>query len=86
MDTNMTFDDLRRLLIECAGLPDSRELTERDLDTGLRDLGYDSLVQLEIAARIKQEFGVGIPDAELMALHTLGAILDRVNTSINAAA
>jgi minimal PKS acyl carrier protein len=86
MGTNMTFGDLRRILIECAGLPEEVELTERSLDTELGDLGYDSLAQLETAARITQQFGVEIPDEEVADLRTLRAILDRVNMSINSAA
>jgi act minimal PKS acyl carrier protein len=86
MGTNMTFEDLRRILIECAGLPEEGELTERNRDTEFGDFGYDSLALLETAARIKQEFDVEIPDDEVANLRTPRAILDRVNTSINTAA
>lgn len=85
MSTIMTFDDLRTMLVDCAGLAEGVDFTERHLDTELDSLGYDSLAVLETAARIKQEFGVDIPDNEVIDLRTPRLILDRVNTSISAA-
>lgn len=81
MTRTMTFHDLRTILVDCSGLDDGVDLSERHLDTQLDSLGYDSLAVLETAARIKHEFGVDIPDEEVAELHTPRQILDRVNGS-----
>jgi acyl carrier protein len=86
MNTSMTFDDLRTMLVDCAGSTEGVGLGERHLDTELDSLGYDSLAVLETVARIKQEFGVDIPDNEVADLRTPRAILNRVNESIDAVA
>lgn len=75
----MTFEDLRRILIECAGLAYGVDFAEDILDTDFAELGYDSLALMEAAARIKQEFGVDIPDDQIAALKTPRAMLDTVN-------
>ena len=82
MSTIMTFDDLRTMLVDGAGLPEGVDFTEQHLDVELDALGYDSLAILVTAARIRQEFGVDIPDHEVVDLRTPRLILDRVNTSI----
>jgi acyl carrier protein len=81
MTKPMTFEDLRRILIECAGLAHGVEFTDDNLDTELTELGYDSLALLETAARIKQEFGVDISDEQITTLETPRAVLDTVNES-----
>ena len=82
MSKPMTFEDLRRILIECAGLTHGVEFTDSTLDAELAELGYDSLALMETAARIKQEFGVNIPDEQIVTLETPRAVLDAVNASI----
>ncbi|MDT0306494.1 acyl carrier protein [Streptomyces sp. DSM 44917] len=71
-----TIDDLRRLLVECAGsdatLPPGADIA----DTPFEDLGYDSLALMETAARIKQEFGIVIEDEALAEAETPRALLD----------
>lgn len=81
MSKPMTVEDLRRILIECAGLASGVEFTDATLDAELAELGYDSLALLETAARIKQEFGVHIPDEQILTLETPRAVLDTVNGS-----
>ena len=82
MNKPMTLEDLRRILVECAGLTHEAGFTDDILDTELVALGYDSLALLETAARIKQEFEVNIPDEQVVTLKTPRAVLDAVNKSI----
>jgi act minimal PKS acyl carrier protein len=74
----MNIDDLKRLLVECAGEDESAGLDGDILDRPFTDLGYDSLALMETAARIKQEFGVAVSDEEVAALETPRMLLDLV--------
>ncbi|MFC8365545.1 acyl carrier protein [Streptomyces griseorubiginosus] len=83
----MTLDDLRRILAECAGSEEGFDAPAEDvLDSLFEDLGYDSLALMETTARIKQEFGVHIPDDEITEVETPRALIDLVNGQITAAA
>ncbi|MFF3546895.1 acyl carrier protein [Streptomyces platensis] len=77
----MTLDDLRRLLIECAGETDDDSLSGDILDKDFTSLGYDSLAMLETAARITADYGVPVPDERIPELTTPRAVLDLVNTA-----
>ena len=78
----VNFDELRTILIEAAGTADDVDLTDDLIDTDLYDLGYDSLALMEMAALIKQRFGVVISDEEVTELRTFRLLLDRVNASV----
>jgi len=74
----MTIDDLRTILVACAGESDGvldGDIRNVDFD----ELGYDSLALMETAARIRSDFGVTIPDERIAELRTPGEILDVVN-------
>jgi act minimal PKS acyl carrier protein len=74
----MTIDDLRTILVSCAGESDGvLDGDIRDVDFDM--LGYDSLALMETAARIRSDFGVAIPDERIAELRTPGEILDLVN-------
>ncbi|MFE5873005.1 acyl carrier protein [Streptomyces roseifaciens] len=75
----MTVDDVRRILVECAGVDDSIDITGDISDRPFDELGYDSLALMESAAQIKQEFGVVVPDDELVEVETPRALIDLVN-------
>jgi acyl carrier protein len=44
-------------------------------DTSLEDLGFDSLVLVELAMKLRKEFGVVASDEELDEVETVGALL-----------
>ncbi|WP_240656478.1 acyl carrier protein [Streptomyces sp. V2] len=84
MNTPMSYDDLRAILVEAAGSAEGVDLTGQDiLDSDLYDVGYDSLALIEVGARIQQRYGIDIPDEEVTELRTFRTILDRVNSSIS---
>ncbi|MDX3380599.1 acyl carrier protein [Streptomyces niveiscabiei] len=86
MNTPMSYDDLRAILVEAAGSAEGVDLTSQDiLDSDLYDVGYDSLALIEVGARIQQRYGIDIPDEEVTELRTFRTILDRVNSSISTA-
>lgn len=81
----MNIDDLRRILVECAGEDETGSLDGDILDVPFADLGYDSLALMETASRIKQEFGVVILDEDIATVETprvlLGIVSDLANSS-----
>lgn len=77
--TDVTIDDLTRILREGAGADDAVDLSGEILDADFEDLGYDSLAMLETAARIGREFGIAIDDDIVTAAHTPRKLLQVVN-------
>ncbi|MBD0694989.1 acyl carrier protein [Streptomyces sp. CBMA123] len=58
----LDIDDIRRILVACAGAQDGIDLSGDILDTSFSDLGYDSLALMESAARIEREYGIELPE------------------------
>ncbi|WP_330256790.1 acyl carrier protein [Nocardia sp. NBC_00565] len=82
----MTITELRRILVECAG---GEELAELDGDISTLDfeqLGYDSLALIETASRIQRDFGVIIPEEQLIDVKTPQELIDIVNSQLQGAA
>lgn len=77
----MTLDDFRRILIDCAGETET-ELNDALLDMTFDDIGYDSLALMESAARIRQQFGVTIPEDTIHDLETPRQVLAFVNDAL----
>ncbi|MFC4031638.1 acyl carrier protein [Streptomyces polygonati] len=80
--TPMTFDDLKRIITECAGEDERIALGEDALDLPFTTLGYDSLALLETAAVVTQRFGVALADDEVGIDSTPREFLDRVNGTL----
>jgi act minimal PKS acyl carrier protein len=80
-----TVDDIRRILRECAGEPDSISLEDDISAVRFEEMGYDSLAVLEMVARIQQEFLVNIPDEAVAELPTPDAVVGYVSPRLAAA-
>ncbi|MEU6770056.1 acyl carrier protein [Streptomyces sp. NPDC046759] len=65
MVSHINLSELVRIIRECAGDSDERDLDGDILDVTFQDLGYDSLALLEISAKIEQDYGVAIPEDEI---------------------
>lgn len=78
--TQLTIDDLKQIMRECAGEDDSISLDGDILDTSFLDLGYDSLALLETAALVKRRYGVIVSDDDLHGVETPRAFLEKVNS------
>lgn len=78
----LTLDELRRILTECAGAEAEERPGAEVLDTAFDDLGYDSLALIETGARIAQEYGITIPEGELTKLRTPRDMLGVVNHAL----
>ncbi|MBF6328254.1 acyl carrier protein [Nocardia transvalensis] len=79
--TKITMADIERILVACAG-------SEEDIDTSVgfaersfEEMGYDSLALMESAAVIKQEYGITIPDEDLVDVETPKALLELVEAA-----
>jgi minimal PKS acyl carrier protein len=77
--TEVTLDDLRRILREGAGAAEDVDLDGDVLDTPFVDLGYDSLALLETATRISREYGIPLDDEAAATAKTPRELLDMVN-------
>lgn len=84
--SHMTIDDLRRILVDCAGRSERAESGVDISDENFDDLGYDSLALIETAAYITQEYGVRVPDEVVADLRTPREMVDLVNSRLVAAA
>ena len=82
----ITIDDVRRILIACAGDIETAELHGDISALQFEDLGYDSLALMETAARIEQEFEVRIPEERITEVRTPQELLDLVNVNVVEAA
>jgi minimal PKS acyl carrier protein len=74
-----TADDLRAVIRGTVGVDDSVDLDGDIGDVPFGELGYDSLAVLEIANKIKKDFGVVIPDDLIVELETPRELIGYVN-------
>lgn len=75
----VTIDDLRRILRECAGETDGVDLDGDILDVEFEALGYDSLALLETAGQLGHEYGVELDDEVATSARTPRDLLKVVN-------
>lgn len=78
----MTIEDLRAILVSCAGEDESTDTGTDISDVLFEELGYDSLALMETAARIERDFGVRLPEEMMVELKTPRALLDLVNDNL----
>ncbi|MEU5420537.1 acyl carrier protein [Streptomyces sp. NPDC001407] len=81
----LTLDDLRRVLIACAGENDDVDLSGDILDVPFEELGYDSLALMESAAAIEREAGISVSDDAVSDAGTPRALLDLINGAVRTA-
>jgi acyl carrier protein len=72
-----TFDDLKRILVDRVGLPESDVVN--DPSASFESMGLDSLAFVEIQLAIQQEYGFTIPDEDGERITTVGEGIDYVN-------
>lgn len=79
----MSLNDLRGILIACAG---GEALPEDIAEVTFEELGYDSLALIDAAATLKQAYGVIVPDEQLSTTCRPGELLGVVNAQLAGAA
>lgn len=80
----LTLEDLKQVLRTC-GTDESVDLDGDILDVDMAELGYDSLAVLEIAARLQQRSGRGIPEEVTAESMTLRQLLGYINNPVGIA-
>ncbi|HEY6793961.1 MAG TPA: acyl carrier protein [Kineosporiaceae bacterium] len=78
----VTIEELRDILIRCAGEVEGLDTSGDILDLNFDDIGYDSLALMETAAALQRQFGVQLSDEEAMSLRTPRELLDVVNAQL----
>ncbi|MCU1648086.1 MAG: Actinorhodin polyketide synthase acyl carrier protein [Nocardia sp.] len=81
----MTITELRRILVESAGGEDIPELNGDIAALDFEQLGYDSLALIETASQIQRDFGVTIPEEQLIDVKTPQELIDIVNSELQRA-
>lgn len=77
-----TIDDFRRLVGDAAGMDLALDLNRESLDIPFAELGFDSIVLLEVAALLEEELGVPVPGGALAGLRTPRDAIDYVNAAL----
>lgn len=75
--TQFAFEDLKRILVDRVGLPESDVID--DPEATFEDMGLDSLAFVEIQLAMQQEYGFAIADEDAEKIHTVGEAIEYVN-------
>lgn len=73
-ETTFGPDDLRRILVDRVGL--TEEAVPEDTATTFEELGLDSLVRVEVALALRQDYGIPVPDDAAQRFETLQDAID----------
>jgi act minimal PKS acyl carrier protein len=82
MGKPMSIDDLRSIIIACAGGGDEDALHGDISDVSFDELGYDSLALIEMAATLQREHGVVISDEQVTVVRSPSELLTLINGGI----
>jgi acyl carrier protein len=75
--TQFGFEDLKRILVDRVGLPESD--VKDDPSATFEEMGLDSLAFVEIQLAMEQEYGFTIEDGDAERIHTVGEAIEYVN-------
>jgi len=75
-----TLEDLKRILLACAGADEKVDLNGNIIDTDFSDLGYESVALLETGRRIELELNIRLDEAAVALIRTPRALLGVVNS------
>lgn len=78
-----TLDDLKRILLEAAGVAEGVDLDADILDTEFEVLGYESLALLETGSLIEREYGISLDEEAVNDADTPRALIDVVNAQLS---
>lgn len=81
-DRQITIEELKTILRECAGEDEGVDLDGHILDTEFEELGYESLALLEASGRIERDYGIALGDEALNEARTPRALLEIVNAQL----
>ncbi len=70
-----TIDKVKQALVDILNIEEDVITPEADL---IKDLGADSLDAVELVMAMEEEYGIEIPDEEVVNLTTVQAIVDYI--------
>ena len=70
-----TFEKVQEILVDKLGVDASTITLESSIQ---EDLGADSLSVMEIVMSVEEEFGITVPEEELMSIQTVQDIVSKV--------
>lgn len=73
--------DLERRVLELVSERGGVSVDELTRETQLEDLGFDSLVLVELSMKLRREFGVTASEDELDFVSSVGELLELVDAS-----
>ncbi|MEW2635803.1 acyl carrier protein [Streptomyces sp. NPDC048389] len=79
---SFTLDDLKRILLQSAGVDENVDLDGDILDTDFEELSYESLAILETCGRIERDYGIALDDTVVTEARTPRALLELVNAQL----
>lgn len=81
--SELTMHELIAILRECAGDAEEVDMETADAsDISFAELGYDSLALLQVAGAVKREYGVDLPDDDVIGVETPQSLLQLINTGL----
>lgn len=73
-----TFEKVQEILVDKLGV----EASDITLASSIQDdLGADSLSVMEIVMSVEEEFGITVPEEELMSIQTVQDIVSKVDNA-----
>ena len=79
-EKTFAFEDLKRLLVKRAGLPEEDIVDDPNLT--FDQMGLDSLGFIEVQMAVQEEFGVSVPEEEANQITTLGQAIEYLNRAL----
>ena len=73
------FEEIKRLLVECAHLNDDEVTLEANLK---KDLGIDSLYAVELTLELEEHYGISIDWEEMQEVYTVKDVVDLIETKV----
>jgi act minimal PKS acyl carrier protein len=77
-----TLEDLKRTLLEAAGVAEGVDLNGDILDTEFEVIGYESLALLEAGSLIEREYDISLDEEAVGEANTPRAFIDVVNAQL----
>ena len=81
VQVDLDIDELRTLVAETLELPIEEITDEARFD---EDLGVDSLISLEIAARLEKRYGIKISDSDLQDVDSFEKMRELMESKLSA--
>jgi acyl carrier protein len=72
-----TFNDLKAILVNRIGIPESQVIDDPALS--FEEMGLDSLALIEIQLEVQQEYGFSIPDEDAHHITSVGEAIEYTN-------